>query len=574
MSAVVKAIGNAVEFVADTASDVVDNALKDPIGTMAKVAAISTGQFELLPVISAGSTLANGGSLTDAVKSGAITYAAGQVGGWAGDEVSAASNYGTELGSQQTAMLAAQDAGMGMGTTLGGAVGSAAGAGTGALLSGGNVGQAIMGGLAGYGASLGLNAAGQVVNQAGDVIANSYDEFMANQTADQPGDYPQTEADLAAADTELGGIPSPGMIGDQPGDYPQTEADLAAADNQLAAMPGLDASTPIGDQPGDYPQTPEELALQDELMSQVGDQPGDYDTTQQEIDSSEQTLASMPGVEDATTANPDVAKALKNYASNAFKNQLINNLMGGKSSYRPSFGINPGGASSALSGLGGLTGLGLNFTPTSDTTTESQVSRFTPSTDTLFNPLSNMTWAPQTKIGGLGAAGKYINQEQDTYFVNPEQAKKEQNYYNTGWMTDEDKARAAQEDQMYYDYANPTDNPWEQTNPVYAAEGGAIGHNPEFYSEGGASMANRYVKGEGDGTSDSVPAMLASGEFVIPADVVSSLGNGDNDAGALTLDEFLKVIRAHKRAADPGDLPEDSKGPLAYLQEALTKARK
>jgi hypothetical protein len=107
-----------------------------------------------------------------------------------------------------------------------------------------------------------------------------------------------------------------------------------------------------------------------------------------------------------------------------------------------------------------------------------------------------------------------------------------------------------------------------------AAEGGQIEHNPQFFSEGGlGTLDNRYVRGEGDGTSDSVPAMLASGEFVIPADVVSGLGNGDNDAGAAVLDEFMKAIRTHKRAADPSELPEDSKGPLAYLQEAMKKVR-
>lgn len=121
-----------------------------------------------------------------------------------------------------------------------------------------------------------------------------------------------------------------------------------------------------------------------------------------------------------------------------------------------------------------------------------------------------------------------------------------------------------QENKYYYD-----------VDVRQAKQGGLIDHKPEFYSEGGAStMANRYVKGRGDGTSDSVPAMLASGEFVIPADVVSSLGNGDNDAGAKALDKFMEVIRVHKRSAPPNKLPEDSRGPLAYLEEALTKVRK
>ena len=118
-------------------------------------------------------------------------------------------------------------------------------------------------------------------------------------------------------------------------------------------------------------------------------------------------------------------------------------------------------------------------------------------------------------------------------------------------------------------------------NLIGKANGGAIssnpalvpGHNPQFYSEGGLSAAHRYVKGDGDGTSDSIPAMLANGEFVIPADIVSSLGNGSNDSGAKVLDEFLKTIRAHKRKADAKHLPPDSKGPLAYLINAKRKVK-
>jgi hypothetical protein len=108
----------------------------------------------------------------------------------------------------------------------------------------------------------------------------------------------------------------------------------------------------------------------------------------------------------------------------------------------------------------------------------------------------------------------------------------------------------------------------------YRAGGDVEGHNPTFFSPGGlASMENTYVKGEGDGTSDSVAAMLANGEFVIPADVVSKLGNGSNDAGAGVLDEFLSTIREHAQRHDPKKLPPDSKGPLEYLAQANKKAR-
>ena len=106
------------------------------------------------------------------------------------------------------------------------------------------------------------------------------------------------------------------------------------------------------------------------------------------------------------------------------------------------------------------------------------------------------------------------------------------------------------------------------------AEGGTIEeHDPQFFSEGGlGSIENRYVQGEGDGTSDSVAAMLANGEFVIPADVVSKIGNGSNEAGAGVLDHFLVEIRKHAQS-NGTKLPPDSKGPLAYLLDAKRKMK-
>jgi len=66
------------------------------------------------------------------------------------------------------------------------------------------------------------------------------------------------------------------------------------------------------------------------------------------------------------------------------------------------------------------------------------------------------------------------------------------------------------------------------------------------YSDGG-----RMLKGPGDGMSDSIPAniagkrpaRLADGEFVIPADVVSHLGNGSTDAGAKQLYAMMAKVR-------------------------------
>jgi hypothetical protein len=62
----------------------------------------------------------------------------------------------------------------------------------------------------------------------------------------------------------------------------------------------------------------------------------------------------------------------------------------------------------------------------------------------------------------------------------------------------------------------------------------------------------RMVRGPGDGMSDEVPGSidgqkevrLSDGEFVIPADVVSGLGNGSSDAGAQRLKEMMAKVRA------------------------------
>ena len=74
-----------------------------------------------------------------------------------------------------------------------------------------------------------------------------------------------------------------------------------------------------------------------------------------------------------------------------------------------------------------------------------------------------------------------------------------------------------------------------------AQEGGLMGMQP---FEG-------RVMGQGDGMSDEIPfsiegqqpALLSRDEYVIPADVVSALGNGSSNAGADKLDKFLTDVR-------------------------------
>jgi hypothetical protein len=108
-------------------------------------------------------------------------------------------------------------------------------------------------------------------------------------------------------------------------------------------------------------------------------------------------------------------------------------------------------------------------------------------------------------------------------------------------------------------YMTPMNTSGAMYNPMLynyntrrAAQGGMM-----YESGGGISTLGSYsdggrlLKGPGDGMSDNIPAQigdnqpaaLADGEFVVPADVVSHLGNGSTDAGAKQLYKMMDQIR-------------------------------
>jgi hypothetical protein len=87
----------------------------------------------------------------------------------------------------------------------------------------------------------------------------------------------------------------------------------------------------------------------------------------------------------------------------------------------------------------------------------------------------------------------------------------------------------------------PSYNPSVAMGPTYFAGINA----PRGMAKGG------YLNGQGDGMSDSIPATiegkqparLADGEFVVPADVVSHIGNGSSKAGSQRLYSMLDKVR-------------------------------
>lgn len=111
------------------------------------------------------------------------------------------------------------------------------------------------------------------------------------------------------------------------------------------------------------------------------------------------------------------------------------------------------------------------------------------------------------------------------------------NYYNYGSMPQ----------QQFY-APSPAE---QQQEPVQAAHGGPLSH---------------YVQGGGTGRSDSIPAKLSDGEYVMDAETVALLGDGSSKAGAQRLDQFRANIRKQKgKALSQGKFSPDARAPEQYL---------
>ena len=99
------------------------------------------------------------------------------------------------------------------------------------------------------------------------------------------------------------------------------------------------------------------------------------------------------------------------------------------------------------------------------------------------------------------------------------------------------------------------------------SNGGGLEDALESITEGAEKIADMgdgqvyfegMVKGNGDGMSDNIPfsienkqpALLSRDEYVLPADVVSALGNGSSNAGADMLDKFMTDVREKTMGRD------------------------
>lgn len=109
------------------------------------------------------------------------------------------------------------------------------------------------------------------------------------------------------------------------------------------------------------------------------------------------------------------------------------------------------------------------------------------------------------------------------------------------------------------DWSGPAADP----NAGDGEQGGLGGNRDGGWRDGGrintsALPPPRFIRGPGDGRSDSVPAFanggmkgrvrVSDGEFVWPADTVSAMGNGSSEAGARRLGQMAQQLRQQHMA--------------------------
>lgn len=119
-------------------------------------------------------------------------------------------------------------------------------------------------------------------------------------------------------------------------------------------------------------------------------------------------------------------------------------------------------------------------------------------------------------------------------------------------------------------------NPQQGAQPAMAmhARGGLERGHPHGHMMSPLDMLHDsstnqdMVRGPGGGQDDMVPARLSPGEYVLDADTMANLGDGNPEEGARRMDGFRERIRAHKRSGPLSSIPPKAKMPEAYLRKA------
>lgn len=256
-----------------------------------------------------------------------------------------------------------------------------------------------------------------------------------------------------------------------------------------------------------------------------------------------------------------------------------------------------GGRDAFLSSMGGAKGLGIaglaaaapmlsgetTPPPQAGDSTMPQRLRYDQGTATPF---------PQPDVPGYDNLGQDFGRQR-SYFPNagyqqitPEQAKSIRGYAGGGMPVEQmSQANAVgmntgypQADITGHAYSTASQTPVSQNVVQGTADTGVNrmtgqmlakgGISDAYYNLGGYSDGGRLLRGPGDGVSDSIPATigkkqparLADGEFVVPARIVSEIGNGSTEAGARKLYGMMdRVQRARSKTVGKGKVAKNTR---------------
>lgn len=521
VSPVADVVGDVAEGVVQTIDNTLQSAINDPIGTAATVATAIYAPYAL-PAVAAARALDSGMSPEDALLAAGTAYAAGQVGASAGQ------------------------------ATGSGAIGAgAAGATSAALMGGDPLTGALAGGI-NYGVNTGLNQLvnaptysggvpqGYTTTDAGDYTPGSGYDFKADYGLAPTQQNLGLQVDLTQVPTNLAYDTAAGLgsgLGLQYSTAPNLSS-MGGGQGLTIDVPGgvvsqvgfipADASPNLGD-PNSFINNPDILGTPVAPVETVGS------TVLPKVDAASILLGTgMPNFAGTYGQTGSATTTATDTAQGALPKELAPTLL-----------------------------------QTAPVTEASDMS--TMNLPQLFPSLAGVDPRLMQVLSGRVGTPSYYNYGQPVTAVSPLMASSISGMPSPGIPL---RASGNAYSPLSSGVASGSPSSLVQSGlsllggggggglSGYAHGGDVEGHNPQFIT----GKTGYYVRGEGDGQSDSIPAMLADGEYVFDADTVAALGNGSNEAGARILDKMRENLRKHKRSAKAGEIPPPAKSPLAYMK--------
>lgn len=578
-------INKAVNTVVGGVKDVVSS----PVGRIIAVAALATflgpaamsvygvagaglGTAASIGLASAGVTALGGGNIKDIIRSGAQGYFIGALAGPAG----------SAIGSATGVTNAAAQAAMGAGAA-GTALGALSGKSLQQSLKEGLTSAAVAGLATGAAKGFGAQAPGQapVPGQAPtegpltpDQVNQQISEMAKNQPGNVSGTYNPATGRFEVPVSDAGTAANPqGPVTAAGGATGQNQIDL---NNRVAAVQAPAGAPPVNPDPlGDF------IAKNNAMTTEMGNTPMGQPTTWESIKST--MFPSNPTANDvidskdyknlvAKGVSPDTAYAqvkadmtpstLAKYGpsvgaglgiaalSGGFKPKTVSpsqgsqDLMSGKASQdiisaNPSRYITQGMPGVTYDASGNITGSSAGWTPRSGYGTTEVAGSYIPYTSTGYGSTPAPVYStPIAAIGGgnqisqrynnnpynflprYAADGGYM-QSSPAFPGTPLTAQPDQHSIMGGGMLPMNTS------------GMPMNTSGAPMNlPVGYAAGGMPMAGIASLAPGGYPRRNGQISGPGTETSDSIPAMLSDGEFVMTAKAVKALGKGNRRAGA------------------------------------------